>query len=166
MSKGPLLTFLAFAAICLVAIPWLALSSGGSADAAPVTVEPWDEDAKELFVANCGPCHTLAAAGTDGVVGPDLDAQLAPAGTGTFEGSYQRSINAVICGFGGGRMPAGILQGENAQEVSVFVGAYAGQLSEDDEPLADTREAEMPEPPDCGVGSTSGEQSPDAEPAE
>ena len=37
-------------------------------------------------------------------------------------------------------MPAGILQGENAQEVAAFVGAYAGQVGEDDEPLADTRD--------------------------
>ena len=97
----------------------------------PVKVESHDEGAKELFVNNCGPCHTLAAAGTDGVVGPDLDDQLAPGGTGTFEGSYGRAIIAITCGYGGGRMPAGILQGENAKEVAAFVAAYAGQLSED-----------------------------------
>ena len=47
-------------------------------------------------------------------------------------------------------MPAGILQGENAQEVAAFVGAYAGQVGEDDEPLADTRTEELTEPSPCG----------------
>jgi cbb3-type cytochrome c oxidase subunit III len=28
---------------------------------------------KDIFVANCGSCHTLAAAGTSGTVGPNLD---------------------------------------------------------------------------------------------
>jgi len=147
MSKGPFVIFGIFAAICVVVIPYLALTNEGSADSAPVAVESHDEDGKELFVANCGPCHTLAAAGTDGVVGPDLDDRLAAGGAASFEGNYTRTLNAVICGFGGGRMPAGILQGENAQEVAAFVGAYAGQLGEDDEPLADTREADKAPPP-------------------
>ena len=131
MSKGPFAIFGVFAAICLIVIPYLALAKEGGEDAAPVTVESHDEDGKELFINNCGPCHTLAAAGTDGVVGPNLDQVLAAGGTSTFEGSYGRALNAVTCGFGGGRMPAGIVRGENAEEVSAFVGAYAGQVGDD-----------------------------------
>jgi mono/diheme cytochrome c family protein len=155
VSKGPLVTFGVFAVICLIVIPYLALAKEGDEDAAVVAVKSWDEDGKELFANNCGACHTLAAAGTDGVVGPNLDDVLAPAGSGTFEGNYGRALNAVACGFGSPqRMPAGILQGENAQEVAAFVGAYAGQLSEDAEPLADTRTAEKPPAPtDCPGGS-------------
>lgn len=150
MNKGPFVIFGVFAAICVIVIPYLALAREGGEDAAPVQVESWDEDGKELFVNNCGPCHTLAAAGTDGVVGPNLDEVLALGGTASFEGSYGRAILAVTCGFGKGRMPAEILRGENAEEVSKFVGAYAGQVGEDDEPLADTRSAEVPsEAPDC-----------------
>ena len=150
MSKGPFVIFGVFAAICVIVIPYLALAKEGGEDAAPVEVESWDEDGKELFVNNCGPCHTLAAAGTDGVVGPALDDILAPGGNATFEGSYTRALQAVTCGAGNGRMPAGILQGENAQEVAAFVGAYAGQVGEGDEPLADTREAKLGEPQPCG----------------
>ena len=150
MNKGPFLIFGVFAAICVIVIPYLAIAKEGGEDAAPIGVESWDEDGKQLFVNNCGPCHTLAAAGTDGVVGPNLDDQLAPGGTGTFESTYPRVLLAVACGFGQGRMPAEILQGENAQEVSAFVGAYAGQLGEDAGALADTRTAEKGEPPsDC-----------------
>ena len=36
-----------------------------------------DEEAKMLFATNCGTCHTLAQAGTDGVVGPKTRAALA-----------------------------------------------------------------------------------------
>jgi len=37
-------------------------------------------DAKGIFTANCAPCHTLAKAGTSGMVGPNLDqaASLGP----------------------------------------------------------------------------------------
>jgi mono/diheme cytochrome c family protein len=151
MSKGPFVIFGVFAAICLIVIPYLALAKGGGEGAAPIEVAGYDEDGKELFVNNCGPCHTLAAAGTEGVVGPNLDDLLAPGGNATFEGSYQRALNAVTCGFGRGRMPAGILQGENAQQVAAFVGAYAGQVGEDAGPLADTREGELGDPPEeCG----------------
>jgi mono/diheme cytochrome c family protein len=151
VSKPPWVIFGIFAAICVIGIPYLALAKEGGEDAGPIKVETWDEDGRDLFVTNCGPCHTLAAAGTDGVVGPNLDDQLAPGGTASFESSAQRAIGAVTCGFGDGRMPAGILRGENAQEVAAFVGAYAGQLSEDAEPLADTRDVDLPAPPaSCG----------------
>jgi cytochrome c2 len=39
-------------------------TGGGEGDAAA---------GKEVFVANCGTCHTLADAGTSGTVGPNLD---------------------------------------------------------------------------------------------
>ena len=150
MNKRPLLIFGVFAAICVIVVPYLAIAGEGGEDAAPVAVKSWDEDGKELFVNNCGPCHTLAAAGSDGVVGPNLDDTLAAGGTANFEGSYGRAIYAVTCGFGGGRMPAEILRGDNAEEVAAFVGAYAGQVGEDAEPLEDTRSVEMPPAPaDC-----------------
>ena len=83
-----------------------------------------------LFATNCGPCHTLAAAGTDGVVGPNLDQLLVPSGTNSAE-SYQanagRVMHAVICGVEG-RMPKGILEEEEAKQVATFVAAYAGQI--------------------------------------
>jgi mono/diheme cytochrome c family protein len=151
VSKGPLVTFGVFAAICLIVIPYLALAKEGGDEAAAVAVKSYDEGGRELFVNNCASCHTLAAAGADGVVGPNLDDLLAPGGTGSFESSYGRAINAVTCGFGGGRMPAAILQGENAEDVAAFVAAYAGQLSDDAEPLADTRTVDKPPAPsDCG----------------
>ena len=153
MNRAPFLIFGGFALVCLLLV--LKVVAGqGAASAAPVTVESQDQAGKELFANNCGPCHTLAAAGTDGVVGPNLDKILAPGGNATYEGSYNRALAAITCGYGNGRMPAGILQGENAQEVSAFVGAYAGQAGSDSEPLVDTNdESEAPrgpQPESCG----------------
>ena len=149
MNKGPFLIFGAFAVVCLLIVVKV-VSGQGAESAAPVAVESHDEDGKQLFANNCGACHTLAAAGADGIVGPNLDQVLAPGGNATYEGSYNRALSAITCGgLGTGRMPAGILQGENAQEVSAFVGAYAGQAGDSSEPLEDTDEAARGPAPSC-----------------
>lgn len=148
MSRGPIAIFGVFAAICAIGIPLLAISGTGGEDASAVAVASQDSEGKDQFVSACSQCHTLAAAGTLGVVGPNLDTQLAPTGDGDFEGNYGRVLSAICNGFGSGRMPAGILQGENAEDVAAFVAAYAGQLSDDAGPLVDTRTAERPEAPE------------------
>jgi len=141
VNRAPFLIFGGFAVVCLL-LAFKVVMGQGAEGAAPVAVESQDQDGKQLFVSNCGPCHTLAAAGADGVVGPNLDVVLAPGGNATYEGSYSRALEAITCGYGGGRMPAGILQGENAEEVAAFVGAYAGQAGSDSEPLVDTDDEE------------------------
>ena len=68
MSKRPFVIFGIFAVICLVALPFWALAKDGSSDASPEgSVPAADQQGLELFQINCGACHTLAAAGTDGV---------------------------------------------------------------------------------------------------
>ncbi len=147
VNRTPFLIFGAFAVVCLL-IAGKVIIGSGAAGAAPVDVAGQDEEGQELFVSNCGPCHTLAAAGTDGIVGPNLDRVLAPGGNATYEGSYARALAAITCGFGDGRMPAEIIQGENAEEVAVFVGAYAGQAGDTSGPLVDTdSEEEAPRDP-------------------
>lgn len=152
MNRAPFLIFGGFALVAVLFVVKI-VAGQGAEGAADVSVKSWDKDGKQLFANNCGPCHTMAAAGADGVVGPNLDKVLAPGGNATYSGSYNRTISAIACGFGGGRMPAGILQGENAEEVAAFVGAYAGQAGTDSEPLVDTRdeeEAPREPPPSCG----------------
>jgi mono/diheme cytochrome c family protein len=152
MSKRPFILFGLFAAVCLLVIPFIALGKEGDEDAGTVKVESGDREAQDMFATNCGTCHTLAAAGTDGVVGPDLDDTLVPSGTNTselYEGNASRVLSAVQCGLGG-RMPRGILEEEEAQEVAQFVAAYAGQI--DKGPVIDTSEAPPPEPQPCQQG--------------
>jgi mono/diheme cytochrome c family protein len=123
MSKRPFVIFGIFAAICLVALPFWAIAEDGSSDASPEgSVPAADQQGHELFQINCGACHTLAAAGTDGVIGPDLDFRF---GTGpkdpeTVEGNTDIVYSAIVEGREG-RMPKGILQGAQARAVAQFV---------------------------------------------
>jgi len=74
MSKRPFVIFGIFAVICLVVLPFWALADKGSSDASPEgAVSASDEQGLELFQINCGACHTLAAAGASGRIGPNLD---------------------------------------------------------------------------------------------
>ena len=122
MTKRSFLFFALFFAAFAVALPVWAISREGDPDSSSEAVSAADEPAKELFAVNCGSCHTLARAGTSGVVGPDLDLLL---GTGTPEANEPRVLAAIEAGVQG-RMPAGILQGEQADEVADFVARVAG----------------------------------------
>jgi mono/diheme cytochrome c family protein len=119
MSKRPFVIFGIFAAICLVVLPFWAIAEEGSSDASPEgSVPAAEQQGLELFQINCGACHTLAAAGTDGVIGPDLDLLL---GTGAKNpGVVDRVYSAIVEGRSG-RMPKGILEGAQARAVAEFV---------------------------------------------
>ena len=75
---------------------------------------------KELFVATCKSCHDLDAVQADGVTGPDLD-ELGGV-------DRERVMNAIENGgTGQGQMPAGLLQGEDAEDVALYVERVAGR---------------------------------------
>jgi mono/diheme cytochrome c family protein len=130
-------TFVVFGLLVLllaVLIPWLVFRADGeSAEGAEVPANL--EAGKSLFETNCGTCHTLYAAGTDGNFGPDLDELLAPNGPatdeGTIDGIKERVLNAVHNGVDSsttpGRMPPGILSAQQAEEVAEFVANTAGE---------------------------------------
>jgi cytochrome c5 len=91
-----------------------------------------EKNGRELFGHNCAFCHTLAAANATAKVGPNLD---------TLRPSKQVVLNTIINGclqnppsstspqtcLGYGTMPAGILQGRQAEDVASFVAKVAGQ---------------------------------------
>jgi plastocyanin/mono/diheme cytochrome c family protein len=121
-AKRPFAILAVVALICAVGIPAWAIWKRGSPSAAMEPIAGSDRPAQQLFQTNCGACHTLAAAGTDGVLAPNLDVLL---GTGpetkqVVEGNCTRVLSAIENGVGG-RMPAGILQGQDAQLVANFV---------------------------------------------
>ena len=110
-----------------VIIPAWAISREGGEEASPQSVPADLEEGKELFVTNCGSCHTLYKAGTDGVVGPDLDELLAPPSpTPPDPTTITPRVLAAINGGVNGRMPKGILSGPQAKEVANFVANCAG----------------------------------------
>jgi mono/diheme cytochrome c family protein len=121
--KRLIVMFCVLAAICLVVLPFWALQSKGGADASPGSAVPKaDQQGLEIFQINCGACHTLDAAGTDGRIGPNLDQLLAtgPKSSQVVQGNYTRVLNAVTGGIGG-RMPQGLVKGEQAKAVAHFV---------------------------------------------
>jgi len=108
-----------------VAVPALILvgnQDSASARVGGMTIEltQQEEEGRALFGEYCASCHTLAAAGADGKVGPNLDQLAAPEGlvADAVERGRQR---------GAGTMPADILQGEDVDAVSAFVAAVAGR---------------------------------------
>jgi len=135
MSKKTFIVFGLLVLFLAVLIPWLAFRSDGDAAMGAQEVPDSLKSGQSLFQTNCGTCHTLYAAGTDGNYGPNLDVLLAPAGPATDKATATqiegRVLNAVENGVDStttqGRMPGGILNKEQAQEVSEFVARTAGE---------------------------------------
>ena len=89
---------------------------------------------QKLFTgsAQCGACHTLAAAGTSGTIGPNLDDAFRP---DRQQGFDQATIEDVVLdqirlGSGsvanGTPMPAGLVKGQEALDVAAYVASVAG----------------------------------------
>lgn len=137
MSKRTFIIFGLLIVVLAVLIPWLAFRSKGDAESGDQKVAASLKSGQSLFQTNCGNCHTLYSAGTDGNYGPDLDDLLAEQGlpTGdtakkTIEGTQERVFSAIENGVDGsttpGRMPGGILNEQQSKEVAEFVANTAG----------------------------------------
>ena len=72
---------------------------------------------REVFLANCGTCHTLDDAGTTGTIGPNLDASSPP-----LELVVERVTNGL------GVMPSfeGTLSEQEIADVAAYVSSTAG----------------------------------------
>jgi mono/diheme cytochrome c family protein len=138
MSKKTFIVFGLLVVFLAVLIPWLAFRSNGDAATGAQDVPADLKSGQSLFQTNCGTCHTLYAAGTDGNYAPDLDELLAPSGlpegptaASTIKGTEGRILNAVENGVDSsttpGRMPGGILNEQQSQEVAEFVARTAGE---------------------------------------
>jgi cytochrome c553 len=78
------------------------------------------QDGKNLFLASCATCHSLKAVNARGVTGPDLD--------NIGQITEKRILDAIKNGgTGQRRMPANLLQGENAENVAAYVAHVAGR---------------------------------------
>ncbi|MFL5899740.1 MAG: c-type cytochrome [Solirubrobacterales bacterium] len=138
MSKKTFIVFGLLVVFLAVLIPWLAFRSDGDAATGAQDVPADLKSGQSLFQTNCGTCHTLYAAGTNGNYAPDLDELLAPSGPpegstaeSTIKGVEGRVLNAVENGVDSGttpgRMPGGILNEQQAKEVAEFVARTAGE---------------------------------------
>jgi mono/diheme cytochrome c family protein len=137
MSRKTFVIFGLLVVFLAVLIPWLAFRADGDSETGAQEVPANLETGQSLFQTNCGNCHTLYAAGSDGNYAPNLDVLLAPSGPPsgdtaqqTIETTKGRVLNAIDNGVDSttpGRMPGGILSGEQAQEVAEFVAQTAGR---------------------------------------
>jgi plastocyanin len=104
---------------------------------------------KQLFVARCGSCHVLERAGTTGVTGPNLDQAFARArsdgfGESTFAGIVHRQIlhparKQQVDPKTDKRlplMPAGLVKGDDAEDVAAYVATAVAKPGEDTGQLA------------------------------
>src|SRR4051812_44827208 len=134
MSKRTFIWFGILVLVLAVVIPFAAFRAKGDGESGEDNVPADLKSGQSLFQTNCGTCHTLYAAGTDGNYAPNLDELLAPSGPAEDKELGQvesRVLNAVENGVDSstttGRMPGGILNEEQAKEVAEFVARTAGE---------------------------------------
>jgi mono/diheme cytochrome c family protein len=118
-----------------VAMPLVFLrgnKANASAQVGGITLNANEKKGRELFGAHCAVCHTLAAANAVGKVGPNLDMLRPPESLVLHtinNGCLQKppTTNSPQNCLGQGNMPAGIVEGTEAQQVSQFVARVAGK---------------------------------------
>ena len=113
-----------------------------------------DEDnlsnGKALFTEDCGSCHILGRAGTQGRTGPSLDAAFR---TALADGENRQTVQGIVHDQilyprKSSAMPAGLVKGEDAEDVAAYVAFAAARAGEDEGALAQAGLA----------GATTGEQ--------
>jgi mono/diheme cytochrome c family protein len=110
-----------------IAVPAIVIANGKAGEGGPgrladVTPNKTEAKGKQIFRQTCSTCHSLAAVNARGVTGPNLD-EIGQITKG-------RVLSAIkIGGTGQGRMPAGLLTGENATAVATYLSQVAGRGS-------------------------------------
>ena len=110
----------------LTAVAAVTLTACGAAGTADADLE----NGKAKFVTSCGGCHMMAAAGTKGTVGPDLDDAFRMSRAEGFPSStFQGVVHYWIGNAEQERepiMPRNIVTGKDAEDVAAYVAVYAG----------------------------------------
>jgi cytochrome c6 len=113
------------AGLLLAGIAALGLSACGTGGKA---TKAGDQAAGQtLFTSKCAGCHTLAAAGAQGTIGPNLDDAFA---ADRVQGFKQSSIQNIVLDQirqASAPMPKNLVTGTDAQSVAAYVAAVAGQ---------------------------------------
>jgi mono/diheme cytochrome c family protein len=122
-------------AIRLIAVAGVMLAVGGCAIKHPTANLV---SGKVMFQKTCGGCHTLAHANTSGTTGPNLDDAFRQ---DKADGVKSTSIQGLVDSWirypnTQGVMPAGLLKGQDAQDVAAYVAAVAARPGQDTGALA------------------------------
>ena len=127
LTRGSRLFRMSMVAIYVVfglVVPGLVLANRGDSAGAvgslrAESLSETEERGKDLFRQQCASCHSLSAVNARGITGPNLDriGDVTP----------ERIISAIrIGGTGQKRMPAQLLEGEEARAVAEYVAKVAG----------------------------------------
>ena len=113
---------------------------GSSSELAGQELTPQLREGKVLFGQNCASCHSLAAANARGATGPNLD---------ELGRLSEDRVRAAIENGGTGdlRMPAGLLEGDQAEAVAAYVSPW---------PDAEPPEAFSPQIAEAAAGAAHG----------
>jgi cbb3-type cytochrome c oxidase subunit III len=124
----------------LAAIALLA-SGCGTGGVASAGERPDTHNGQELFTQKCAACHTLAAAGANGTIGPNLDDAFAASRKQGYPESAIENVVLDQIRLGSGPlatyttnkkftvqqpMPADIVKGQDAIDVAAYVASVAG----------------------------------------
>jgi mono/diheme cytochrome c family protein len=107
---------------------------------------------KKLFATHCASCHTLAHANSTGTVGPNLDDAFRQA---KIDGVKATSIEGLIAFWiqypnTQGVMPAGLVRGQDAQDIAAYVATVAAVPGQDTGALARAVQATVKPTPEVG----------------
>ena len=124
-GRGVTVVFVVLFAALGIAVPAAVIAARGEAEGGTGSLRTQeattqDEEGKQVFISTCKSCHTLEAVQAHGVTGPNLD-ELG----GLDEERVMQAIEQG--GSGSGRMPAELLEGEDAEAVSSYVAKVAGR---------------------------------------
>lgn len=111
----------------------IVLAGCGTTDSAPINGD-FQDRGRQLFNAKCGTCHKMAAAASVGLQGPDLDSAFAGArAAGMDEDTIRGIVEAQVedprpsqANFPGVSMPAGLVEGNDLDDVASYIARYAG----------------------------------------
>jgi mono/diheme cytochrome c family protein len=117
------------AALAALALATAVLAAGCGAVAHISVGEGDSSSGKTLFLQKCGSCHVLANAETQGTVGPNLDDAFESARQQGFDESTILNVVRGQIAYPEKPMPAGLVEGDDADDVAAYVAQCAGAPS-------------------------------------
>jgi cbb3-type cytochrome c oxidase subunit III len=86
-----------------------------------------EQNGAKLFTAKCSGCHTMAAAGSSGTIGPNLDAAFGSDKLQHFKEDTMLALVLDQIRDPSPPMPPNLVKGQDAVDVAAYVAANAGQ---------------------------------------
>jgi len=110
-------------AVLLAAV---ALVAGGCGTGGKAAKNADSQNGQKLFQSKCAGCHTLAAAGSHGTIGPNLDDAFAEDRAEKFKQSTIQNVVLDQIRQAAAPMPRNLVTGADAQDVAAYVASSAG----------------------------------------